>query len=242
MPIRRLNGTSDYLTFGIGGQSVAGDFTYVAFARRRANGERGIGRLLTSEGATSPGFWIAGSNNPRLQLNGGASYEVEKLTWTESDGWVIFGWASSSTSGAPTWRAHKCVVSSMTFTHEDVGTATAHAFSSVSGGSSQFGNDGVGDPADFDGAAEAWFNRKLSDAEFESLCELASIKGWLTSSPAMLRSYDQTSVTEEVKDLTGAGANQVERAGTEVVAEEPPIPYVASASARHNLALLGVGS
>lgn len=76
-------------------------------------------------------------------------------------------------------------------------------------------------------AAAAVFNYSLSEAEVKALATATSIQGWLAigTGPKALWTFNQNLVTEEVKDLTGGGANEISREGTTVAAEEPPIPY-----------------
>lgn len=84
----------------------------------------------------------------------------------------------------------------------------------------------------------------LSLAELKALAEAPSIKHWLSIGPMALWMLNQKEVTEEVKDLTGNGANQISREGTAVAAEEPPIPFerpgiIAPRRAHHGLILSG---
>lgn len=74
-------------------------------------------------------------------------------------------------------------------------------------------------------AAAMMHGAPLTPAEFKALAEMSSIQKWLTISPLALWTFNQSSVAEPVKDLTGNGANQTELIGTAIANEEPPIPY-----------------
>lgn len=230
MSVRRLAGTTNYLTYPVGTQSVAAGWTYVMLVRRKASGERGLAAIKTSGGAFSAQFYLSlfKADNLQLQLNE-ATALTSPVLLAESEGWAVIAFSTTSAVESPTWRAHKWVQSTNTWKHEDGPTGINHIWASIAGGTMTVGNDG-GDAADFDIAAEAFFNSKLTDAELEALVKLGSLEAWKEKSPAMLRLYNQASVTEEVKDLTGNGANQSARTGTTVVAEEPPIPYKAGQS------------
>ncbi|HET7443278.1 MAG TPA: hypothetical protein VFJ57_01325 [Solirubrobacterales bacterium] len=78
-------------------------------------------------------------------------------------------------------------------------------------------------------AAAHWASKALSDAECEALVAVGSLEGWAGKSPSGLWLFNQVSLSDEVKDKTANAANQTSRSGTTVVAEAPPIPYVASA-------------
>jgi|GEM_PF-4070656 len=90
-------------------------------------------------------------------------------------------------------------------------------------------------------AAGAMWSKVLSKAEIEELATVKAIEAWLSKSPVGMWMFNQESVEETVKDLTGNGANQLERTGTSVSEEAPPIPYAASGSAGDSRLLLGVG-
>lgn len=74
-------------------------------------------------------------------------------------------------------------------------------------------------------AAVAVFNTAFTQAEAEALKALASLEDWVTKAPLALWLFNQKEASEPLIDLTGNGADEVERHGTAVVAEEPPIPY-----------------
>jgi len=73
-------------------------------------------------------------------------------------------------------------------------------------------------------AAVAFFNKVLSKAELEEMVT-GVIKDWLKKSPVGMWMFNQKSVSEELKDATGNGADQSSIVGTTVSEEEPPIPY-----------------
>lgn len=88
-------------------------------------------------------------------------------------------------------------------------------------------------------AAAMVLDKALSEAEVKALVSVNAITDWLSLAPKALWTFDQQSVGEEVKDITGNGANQTTIEGTTVLAEEPPIPYRVLRSGFRNL--LGVG-
>jgi hypothetical protein len=109
------------------------------------------------------------------------------------------------------------------------------------GGYIQLGMWESGEPLNALYAAGAMWNKVLSKAEIEELAAVKSIESWLGKSPVGMWMFNQASVEETVKDLTGNGANQVERTGTTVSEENPPIPYIATGSRSGARLRLGVG-
>lgn len=75
-------------------------------------------------------------------------------------------------------------------------------------------------------AAAAVLDYAISKRHVEELGRMLSVTEWKIWLPKALWLFNQAVVTEEVKDITGGGANQISREATTVKAEEPPIPYV----------------
>ncbi|HST69065.1 MAG TPA: hypothetical protein VLI94_05345 [Solirubrobacterales bacterium] len=88
-------------------------------------------------------------------------------------------------------------------------------------------------------AAAMVFDRVLSEAEVKDLVNVGAMTDWLGLGPKALWTFDQQSVGESVKDITGNGADQTTIEGTTVLEEEPPIPYRALRPGTRDL--LGVG-
>lgn len=103
-------------------------------------------------------------------------------------------------------------------------TAISDAASNV-GGFIQLGQWNGGEQLRGLYAAGAMWNRVLTKAEIEELISASYLEQWLTKTPKGMWLFNQTSLETAVKDITGNGADQVERVGTELSAEVPPIPY-----------------
>jgi hypothetical protein len=88
-------------------------------------------------------------------------------------------------------------------------------------------------------AAAMVFDKVLSEAEVKALVGVSTISDWLGLGPKALWTFEQASIAEPVKDVTGNGADQISIEGTTVLAEEPPIPYRGARAGFRNL--LGVG-
>lgn len=76
-------------------------------------------------------------------------------------------------------------------------------------------------------AAIAVWDGLLLDEEIEEMATAPSIMSWLEHEPTGMWMFNQAEVSEAVLDQTAGGADQTEEANTEVVEEEPPIPYEA---------------
>jgi hypothetical protein len=227
--VRRFNGVNDVIKVSLG--SCDWTFGTLAVLIRR-NENASFDAFIsnhTSAAVRQPTLEINSAN--KMFLTGAWSVDhpgaTEILT---ANGWYILVITKATGTVAP--RLHIYRVNTGTWVHEnEPGTETNPP--SQAGGAIWFGaTSAAGNFANADFAAAAeWPGKVLSDAECEALATATSLKaGWKALSPSGLWTFDQASVETSVEDLTGNGANQTARTGTTVIAEEPPIPYVAPAS------------
>lgn len=249
MPIRRFDGVDDFIRAAIGSCNwTFGTFGALYRPLKKPAGRAYVFCNHTSANANQPGInHISATLKPFLNGSWSAdrsiTYELAINTW-----YIVLITKATGTQ-TPRLHAGKWNGSAFEWTHENYsGTETnppSQAGGSIvigaSKGTTEFLN------ADYAAVIE-WPSTVLSDAECEALGTQADLKtGWKEyKSPAGLITFEQTSVSEEVQDIIGA-ADQTERTGTEVISEEPPIPYVAEEGGggvppvRGSLNLLGVG-
>lgn len=221
MAVRRFNGTSDEIKCSIGSCNLTGAFTLVNLIRPQAAAAASIMSNFTSGGTEKLGQGLNASKQSRLLVNGtgltGAEIEVTPTT----SQWGL--WIVTKEAGTKNPRWHFYGFDKEVWKHVNDGSTLGNPESQASG-TVRFGNGAEGF-AKVDFAACAQWSKVLSDAEIETLKTLGTLYAWKTLSPAGLWLFNQGAVGTEITDQTGNGANQSARSGTEVLAEEPPIPY-----------------
>ena len=239
MSVRKFNGSSDYISASLGSSGITSG-SVVALVKLEGNGtERSIINLRNSGGSGQLLQWVVGGN--KLSLWTGAANQESSLEVVEADAWLMLAITKASGSQKPKYYRHKFSTSAFTAAE---GSALAN-FGSVTGGSVHFGN--FQGEKFFKGiiAAVGIWSSVLTEAQVKALKEVTYLSQWKSFevAPSGLWFFNQGSVSEEVTDQTGNGANQSGRSGTSVVAEEPPIPFEAASSGpgAGSLSLLGVG-
>lgn len=76
-------------------------------------------------------------------------------------------------------------------------------------------------------AAGVWLENWDTPNTHGLLISSETLRGWLEISPApvALWLFEQIGITSRLLDISGGGAHQTSRVGTEVLGEAPPIPY-----------------
>lgn len=239
MPARRFDGSNDELRTSTGSGNLTGNLSVVTFVRPESAAE-GTHISLRDSGATERAvFGHNASKQPRMGI-GGTYASGGEIGYTPSTGaWGIWGYSKESGTKAPRWHHWKATED--TWSHANDSTTMGNPVSQA-GGSIRYGAGSMGF-CKVDFAASSLFTRVLSDAEFEELAAAAYLIDWLELEPVTLHLFKQSSVSEEVKDETGNGANQTARTETTVLEEEPPIPYESSATVHEAKASLsGAGA
>lgn len=220
MPVRNYAG-GGVVRVGLGSSDVVAPYTFVALVRFGASADEWL-IARTNEVHLGASEWESLGKEGKIRFypaaGGKASFEPEANKW-----YLVVGTKASGSSKAKfyiydfTAKSWFVGESESAFTDIHTGTPAEIQFGRYNG-SEQFAGRY---------AAAAIFNKVLSEAEAKELIE-GSIEGWLSKAPVGLWMFNQALVTEEVKDLTGHGANQSSREATTVLEEEPPIPYVSA--------------
>jgi hypothetical protein len=149
-------------------------------------------------------------NNATSAGAAGGTVEVE-------DGWCIIGFTRPA-GAAQTVRGH--LFKSGAWTHFNFPTTLNNGGSTPT--QVRFGSYlGSVAGAEFEIAVAAVWDSELSDGNIETLDNNTSTTDWYDLSPTALWEYGQAAVTTDVTDLTGNGANQTSRTGTDVVDHGP---------------------
>lgn len=223
MPVRRFDGVDDAIRASVGACNLTGAFSMAALVRSDTTGPwQGIvSNRTTTETAWALQKKPAGVLSLEHETNGSES----KLSVADDMRWYLL--VVTKATGTATPRFHRYDFSTKTWTHEN-GNVSLGNRPTQAGGAIHFAEYTTASDnfmGDFAAVAE-WAGTALTDGQCESLVTASDIKkGWKALSPSGLWCFDQAAVTTSVEDLTGNGANQTSRTGTEVVAEEPPIPY-----------------
>ena len=152
--------------------------------------------------------------------SGGYCYAYPATMPDDDDGWAIVGW-NRATSGAKP-RFHRKLFSGGTWTHLDAtgGNATGNLNDPATpgaGGTWMIGCDhGLNEGWKGDIAAVAYFNKVLSDAEWETLDD--GLSAWLALAPVHCWRLDQATIA----DLVG-NADQVLMSGTVLSTDDSPL-------------------
>lgn len=160
-----------------------------------------------------------------FQLNDSSQMELSAIetgtvggpTLNSSEGWCLI--AVSKTSGNTTPRFHKYVQGTDTWTHENGSGTMGNGFAPNDfgpGGHIQIGSWMEDDFLDADLQIVGVFNSVLSDGDIEDLVD--SAQAFVDKSPVGLWYFNQDDVSDPVTDLTGNGADQIDRSGTSIVA------------------------
>ena len=234
MPVRRFDGIDDYIRCSIG-TAASGAITMAALIRPvGANSLKTIMGMHNSGGAGAGYTMGTDGSNLIGSYNGSAFGSAAAKLDTYEGKWVLV--ALNKASGSAKWGIHVWDAAAKSWVHEESAGTYANA-GSVTSGTQRFGAYEAEEYFSGDIAAWAVWNSKRTTEQIEAMATAADTKfGWKALSPATLITFEQASVEETLVDLTGNGANQSARNGTEVIFEEPPIPYV-----RRSLTLLGAG-
>ena len=223
--IRRFNGASDEVVLGVGANAAAYGTMAVLF---RPAAEH-FGAPFSTNGASNYARRVGIFNRSPAFSSFDVDFELSGVENQIAPGeWALLVVTKATGTVKPRFHLWK----SGSWSHADV-TATLADYAGETQTNVRLGrfltyNDWFrGDIA----AAAHWASKALSDAECEALVTAGSLEGWAGKSPSGLWLFNQVSLSEEVKDKTANGANQTSRSGTTVVAEQPPIPYVAAAGA-----------
>lgn len=225
MSVRKFNGSSDYLRFAQGAAGITGAVTIAILVRLEGDGtSRDLFNWHNSTGSGN-GYDLFLDTSNKLHLYDGVSTDTaSSFTCLASEGWLLLVVTKASGSAKPVFYKYR-------FSNTTLSTATGAAnlanSGSVTGGTIRIGEYEGGFFTKGIYAAAAAFNAALTEAQVKALYGVATLGAWKTVevAPKGLWFFSQGSVTEEVKDETGGGANQSARSGTSVVGEEPPIPY-----------------
>lgn len=238
MPVRRFDGTNDEIRCSIGGSNLTGAFTLLALHRITTAQIQTLFGTSTSAPAVGAHLGVNASNFPSLSI-GGTTLNGAEVGGSPATGeWLQSCVTKASGSVAPRWHQYRFTEG--VHRHANDGTAIANA-GSQAGGTVRFGEKLDIDDYKGDFAACICWASVLSDAEIESLTSKSALTEWLSvGTPAGAWFFDQASTATELLDETAGGANQTTIEGTEVIGEEPPIPYELAATPRR-LTLLGVG-
>jgi len=223
--VRQFNGSSDYLEVGSGVTDSAYG-TQIAILKKTSD-PTSNGCFFDRRGGSSvlDENMIVRSNHPsdanQLAYVGASGTAVfSSFTVTNADGWVILG--VSKATGTATPRMHKCVLSSVTWTHQNasgsVGNPTAASgwrFGSTKSGSSTYADFFAGNIL----LVAYWDASSLSDGTVAGFSSLATI---LAASPTGLWLLNQSSTGTSVTEYNGTGANQTAISGTTVVSDTIP--------------------
>ena len=224
--IRRFNGASDEVVLGIGSNAAAYGTMAVLF---RPAAEH-FGAPFSTNGASNYARRVGIFNRSPAFSSFDVDLELRGVENQIAPGeWALLVVTKATGTVKPRFHLWK----SGTWNHVDA-TGTLADYAGETQTNVRLGrfltyNDWFrGDIA----AAAHWASKALSDAECEALVTVGSLEGWAGKAPSGLWLFNQVSLSDEVKDKTANGANQTSRSGTAVVAEPPPIPYVAAAGRR----------
>lgn len=228
MSVRQFNkGSKDWLRFSIGSNNISGAITMAVLVDITAQEVAGVSCLLglhTSE-AKGKGYllWV---NEGKLSLYNGASTVPSTIEVGTAEGPLLL--AVTKASGAAKPKFYKYKFSTETWTIVEGGSTLANA-SAVASGTVRINEWEAAEYSTMKVFGALLDNAANTEATVKSLQAAASIEGWKSiEGPTGAWKLDQTVVTEEVVDMTGNGANQSARSGTEAVAGSPPIPFTPS--------------
>ena len=212
---RRFDGTDDSIRCSLGGTDLTGALTMAMLVRNDSTKADPLiyGVLNHSSGGAG-----------RIYLLINASLKVQlgltpvSTTSVNEDEWVIV--AASKAAGTVTPRAH--IYQGGVWTHEAM-SATLPDPASASGGTVRFGEFAGIAWTEMDIAAAAEWQTDLSDAQVENYISWERATQWQGCSAAW--DFDQGSVTESVRDVTGGGADQSSITGTSVITDGPSSRY-----------------
>lgn len=232
MPVRNF-AAGGVVRTAVGLADTPGAMTYVAFVSFGSVGGSQWMIARQSASHTSGTTWASLGREPEIHFY--PSGQDAGFTCPTSE-WVLV--AGTKAAGASKAKYYYYRFSSGTW---NSGESTETYTSAYGGTPAEFQLGRWNSTEQFTGkyAAAMVFDRELSEAEVKALVSVNAITDWLGLAPKALWTFDQLSVEEEVKDITGNGANQTTIEGTTVLAEEPPIPYRVLRSGFRNL--LGVG-
>lgn len=229
MPFRHFNSASDVINLGVGACNITGAVSIALFLRpTSASALDGIFEGLNAESKLAGYGVYMESEQLVLEIDNGEPGSERTLHSGVSDllkanQWVMAGFDKATGTAKP--RIHmKSFDATPAWRHEE-GAHTVITPSSIAGGHMDIGGGGDG-PFFFGGdiAAVGKWDRRLSDAEWESL-SATTLNAWKTLSPKGLWLLNQASVATKLLDATGNAADQTSINGTTVINEEPPVPF-----------------
>ena len=226
MAVREFDGVDDYIAVSGGsvGALCNGAYSVILLAKPIT--------AVSQSGKAYMGIQVASSNLLGSVADEGGSPSGKIATFTDSeavsasagltaDAWQIFGLSKASGTVAP--RYHRSLLSGGSWTHANAGgtvanktnTVTQFEFGAFLGGSfSSSKNCRI--------AVVAVFPTSLSDANVESIRTAADTQTLLDLGAVALWEFNQASTGDDVIDLTGGFADQVDINGTTVVTTDDP--------------------
>lgn len=226
MPVRHFDGVNDRIKFDLGGCDITGAFTIAALIRPATitSGTFKAVQAAMTAGGVANGYSL-GHSSKQAVLFTGETTQFSGTPFIEFDNlWLLYVISKAAGSVKPRWHAKVWEEGEPSPWIEHDGSANFPDAASVAGGFLYVGDDGENDFCEFDVAALARWNSKLSEEQKKSLSTLA-LTDWSILSPTGFWLFNQDSVAEPVEDLSGNGADESERTDTSVLKEEPPIPY-----------------
>jgi hypothetical protein len=210
---RYFDGTDDELITSAGSVDTTGAYSFAVLFRGDSSAPAAT-RYLLHIFSSVPGFRRGFRvDSTGVLATGNLVTYVTGSTTINEDEWIIVG--VSKAAGTATPRFH--IYQGGSWTHENAsGTQTDPAGTDAT---VQFGTYGGVAWTQEDMAAAAVWNSELSDSEMESYTGWDRPAGWRY--PDALWSFQQASVSEDVVDLTGGGADQSDRTGTTVITDGP---------------------
>lgn len=221
MPVRNFTDNSSFVKTSAGSFTTTTDKTYAVLLRCDADPEKFI--LYSSGEKLSDG--IRFTNAGRLDFWCAGSYLNTTIEIPDSK-WLLVVIRKSFASGkamasvydfeTKEW-SHKESSGELTINERDITEFTLGALPTAPKANGA------------NARIAAIFAKKavLTVEQVESLASATALTDWLELSPDALWFFNQAEVSEEVKDLTENGADQTKEQNSEVIEEEPPIPYEA---------------
>jgi hypothetical protein len=214
VPVRKFN-AGGRVTCAIGavGITTAWSFAGIVYA------EGGLSEYFQSYDPTAGSKFAVGREEGKLTLyRESPSYAVGEMPSKE---WLFIGVSKASGTAKPKMYIYRFSTKTWTITTGTVELPNASAGATAVA----FGQWNATEQLKGKMAAAAIYAKALTEAEMKALVEVSKLEDWLPTGPKGLWFFNQKSTSEKVLDLTGNGADQTSTANTEVIEEEPPIPY-----------------
>lgn len=229
--VRLFDGLNDSVRCSIGSSAISGGVTIAVLVKISTESSEPRVIFATANGGSSlsDGYALSINGFNELELTGNGTYTSHSVLPLPIDShWKLIV-VRGGAIGATEFDVYDFSLKEWILSGPGVGTAKTLLVESVDRVS--FGENGRG--AEFCemviAAAAIWPARMIS-GQVDLLAEVETLREWQTvlaneTAIAGLWLFSQRELGVKLHDLTGNGADQTSRTDTEIIAEEPPIPY-----------------